>query len=62
VVRFLFTFVMPIAVMTTFPAQALLGTISTRATVGAFVAAIGFAILARMVWLRSIGRYTSAGG
>jgi ABC-2 type transport system permease protein len=62
VVRFLFTFVIPIAVMTTFPAQALLGTVSTRATAGAFVAAIGFAILARLVWLRSIGRYTSAGG
>lgn len=62
IVRFIFTFVVPIAVMTTFPAQALLGTISMRATIGAFVAAFGFAALARATWLRSIGRYTSAGG
>lgn len=61
-VRFVFTFVIPIAVMTTFPAQALLGTISMQATIGSIVAAIAFALVARIVWTRSIARYTSAGG
>jgi ABC-2 type transport system permease protein len=61
-VRLLFTFVVPLALMTTYPAEALLGWLRpgtlAASIVGAFVA-LG---LSRAVWLRSIGRYTSAGG
>jgi ABC-2 type transport system permease protein len=61
-VRALFTFVIPLALMTTYPAEALLGTLSA----GTLVASLGGAVLAfcvaRAVWKTSIGRYTSAGG
>jgi ABC-2 type transport system permease protein len=61
-VRMLFTFVVPLALMTTYPAQALLGTLPAATLAGALVgAALAFAI-SRAVWTASIGRYTSAGG
>jgi ABC-2 type transport system permease protein len=60
--KFVFTFVIPLAVMTTFPAEALLGRLAPQALVGAVVGSLVFATLARAVWLRSIGHYTSAGG
>lgn len=60
--RFVFTFVIPLAVMTTFPAEALLGRLAPRALVGAVLGSLVFAAIARGVWLKSIGRYTSAGG
>jgi ABC-2 type transport system permease protein len=47
VLAFIFTFVIPLALMTTFPAEAMLGSMV-------------FAFIARRVWLRSIGHYTSA--
>jgi len=60
VLAFLFTFVIPLALMTTYPAQALLGKLS----LAGFGLAVGwslvFAVIARAIWLRSIGRYTSA--
>jgi ABC-2 type transport system permease protein len=59
-VRFLFTFVIPLAVMTTFPAQALLGTLSLQTTILSLAGAVVFAAVARLVWVRAIGRYTSA--
>jgi ABC-2 type transport system permease protein len=58
--RVFFTFVVPLAVLTTIPAQALLGRIGPLQVVATAVGAGLFALLARMVWLRSIGRYTSA--
>jgi ABC-2 type transport system permease protein len=61
-VRLLFTFVVPLALMTTYPAEALLGCLRP----GTLVASIAGALIAlgvsRAVWLRSVGRYTSAGG
>ncbi len=61
-VRALFTFLIPLALMTTYPAEALLGWLRP----GTLVASMAGALLAfgvsRTVWLRSIGRYTSAGG
>jgi ABC-2 type transport system permease protein len=57
-----FTFVIPLAVMTTFPALALLGRLSVAQGVGALVGAVAFTVLARVAWRRSIGHYTSAGG
>jgi ABC-2 type transport system permease protein len=59
---FVFTFVVPLAVMTTFPARALLGRLSTLEWAGAMVGAAVFSWLTRRVWVRSIGHYTSAGG
>jgi ABC-2 type transport system permease protein len=60
--RILFTFILPFGVMTTFPAEALLGRLPWRSVVLALVLAAAFALLARVVWLRSLSRYTSAGG
>ncbi len=57
---FVFTFIIPLALMTTFPAQAMLGRLSTQALLAAVAGALAFAVLARGVWLRSIGHYTSA--
>jgi ABC-2 type transport system permease protein len=59
---FVFTFVLPLAVMTTFPAEALLGRMSLLRGGAALCAALAFSLLARRVWLHSLARYTSAGG
>jgi ABC-2 type transport system permease protein len=60
--RFIFTFVVPLALMTTYPAQALLGTLPARTLAGALAGAVAAFVLARLVWNASIARYTSAGG
>jgi ABC-2 type transport system permease protein len=60
VIRWLFTFIIPLALMTTFPAQAMLGRLSLPALTWSVVGAGVFAWLARRVWLSSIARYTSA--
>ena len=60
VVRFVFTFVIPLALMTTYPAEALLGRLSPGALVGSVVGAGVFSWLARRVWLDSLQRYSSA--
>jgi ABC-2 type transport system permease protein len=56
----LFTFVVPLALMTTYPAEALLGRFSIPQTIGAMAGALVFAALARVVWVGSLSRYTSA--
>jgi ABC-2 type transport system permease protein len=61
-VRFAFTFVIPLALMTTIPAQALLGTATPASLGGALLGAVVAAVAARAVWTRSVARYTSAGG
>ena len=59
----LFTFVIPLALMTTYPAQALLGSLPWRTVVGTRLRALFLAFFAaRLVWTASIARYTSAGG
>lgn len=60
VLSFVFTFVIPLALMTTFPAEALLGTLSPERLVGGLVGALAFGAFARVVWQRSIRGYTSA--
>jgi ABC-2 type transport system permease protein len=57
---FIFTFVIPLALMTTYPALAMLGKLDGSTLGLSFVGAAVFALLARLVWLGSIGRYTSA--
>jgi ABC-2 type transport system permease protein len=60
VLAFVFTFVIPLAVMTTFPAEAMLGRLPMASLVWAVVGSIVFAFVSRRVWLHSIGHYTSA--
>jgi ABC-2 type transport system permease protein len=59
--RFFFTWVVPLAIMTTFPARALLGKdFGPADAASALGGAVLFAACSRAIWLRSIGRYTSA--
>jgi ABC-2 type transport system permease protein len=58
--RLVFTFVIPLALMTTYPALALLGKLDAQHAVQALAVAVAFAVVARTAWLRSIGHYTSA--
>jgi ABC-2 type transport system permease protein len=58
--RLLFTVVVPLALMTTYPALALLGRLEPRTALLAVLGSASFAAFARLVWLRSIARYTSA--
>jgi ABC-2 type transport system permease protein len=57
-----FTFLIPLTVMTTFPAEALLGRIEVSTILTTLFGTVLFAAAARMVWLKSVGHYTSAGG
>jgi ABC-2 type transport system permease protein len=59
--RLFFTWVVPLAIMTTFPARALLGKdFGPANAASALLGAVLFAGFSRLIWLRSIGRYTSA--
>jgi len=62
VLRFVITFVVPLALMTTFPAEALLGRLPLMSVAVAIGGTVVFSTAARLVWLKSIGHYTSAGG
>lgn len=62
VVRLIFTFVVPLALMTTYPAEALLGTLRWETLVAAIAGAAATSFVSRAVWRLSIARYTSAGG
>jgi ABC-2 type transport system permease protein len=58
--RLVFTFVIPLALLTTYPAVALLGRLGPALAAQALLGAVAFAAFARFVWTRSIARYTSA--
>jgi ABC-2 type transport system permease protein len=58
--RFLFTFVVPLALMTTYPAMAILGTLEVEVALLSLGGALVFAALARALWRAAIGSYTSA--
>lgn len=58
--RIVFTFIIPLALMTTYPAEALLGRLSGRTAALAIAGALAFALASRLLWTRAIGRYTSA--
>ena len=58
--RIVFTFVVPLALMTTYPALALLGRLEASTAVTALGGALAFVLVARAVWRRSIGHYRSA--
>ena len=56
----LFTYVLPLALMTTYPALALLGRLRLGTALGALAGTVAFAAFARAVWSLSIRKYTSA--
>jgi ABC-2 type transport system permease protein len=60
VLSVIFTFVLPLALMTTYPALALLGKLTAATAAGALVGTVAFAGVARAIWIASIRRYTSA--
>ncbi len=55
-----FTFVFPVALMTTYPALALLGRLDARTAALALTGGVVFAVIARRVWRRALAMYTSA--
>jgi ABC-2 type transport system permease protein len=55
-----FTFVFPVALMTTYPALALLGRLDLKTAALALGGGVLFAIVARRVWRRALAMYTSA--
>ena len=59
---FLFTFVIPLTVMTTYPALAIQGRIGAANVVWSLVGAGVACVVARFTWTRAIASYTSAGG
>jgi ABC-2 type transport system permease protein len=58
--RVVFTFVIPIALMTTFPAMALLGTLAVRTALATAGGALAMLLISRFVWRGAIRSYTSA--
>jgi ABC-2 type transport system permease protein len=58
--RLVFTFIIPATVMTTFPAQAMLGVLPWQAVVGTAFGAMFAALLARHIWKAALARYSSA--
>lgn len=60
VVQWIFTFVIPLAIMTTYPAEALLGRASVVTILTVILGAGVFAICSRFIWLRSLANYSSA--
>ncbi|HEY2903006.1 MAG TPA: ABC-2 family transporter protein [Polyangia bacterium] len=58
--RVIFTFVFPVAIMTTFPSLALLGKLTLADAAWALAGAVVFVGVARQIWIRALGHYTSA--
>jgi len=58
--RLVFTFVIPIAIMTTFPAMALLGRLDPETALATIAGALVMLALSRLVWRAAIRNYTSA--
>lgn len=58
--RFVFTFVIPVAVITTFPAMAILGRLDARTALATIGGTAVMLVLSRFVWRLAIRNYTSA--
>jgi ABC-2 type transport system permease protein len=58
--RVVFTFVFPIAVMTTYPAMALLGELDAETALATLGGAAALLLVSRLVWRTAIRNYTSA--
>jgi ABC-2 type transport system permease protein len=59
-VRAVLTFVIPLGLMTTVPARALLGALDLESAAVSLAEAALLAIVARVAWVRALARYTSA--
>ena len=57
---FVFTFIFPLALMTSYPAMALLERLPATTAVAALIGGLAFATVARLVWRRALAFYTSA--
>ncbi len=62
VLSFIFTFIIPLAIMTTYPALAILDRLALWRALTALASAVAFASVARWTWKQALRRYTSAGG
>jgi ABC-2 type transport system permease protein len=60
VLSIIFTYVFPVAIMTTYPSLALLGKLTFLRATLAVAGAVLFATIARQVWKKALGHYTSA--
>jgi ABC-2 type transport system permease protein len=58
--RLVFTFFIPVAVMTTFPAMALLDRLETHTALAAIAGTAALLVVSRLVWRTAIRSYTSA--
>jgi ABC-2 type transport system permease protein len=58
--RIVFTFVIPVAVMTTFPAMALLGRLAATTALATFGGTVALLVISRVIWRIAIRSYTSA--
>jgi len=58
--RFVFTFILPVGVMVTFPVKALLGLLSWPLILTSIVISVFFFIISLVVWKKSLKSYTSA--
>jgi ABC-2 type transport system permease protein len=58
--RVIFTVVLPLALMTTYPARAMLGDLGIVDVLLPLAGGVVFAFVARAIWMRSVARYTSA--
>ncbi len=58
--RFVVTFVVPLALMTTVPARALLGHLDAASAAAAIAGTVALAGLSRWAWTRALAHYTSA--
>jgi ABC-2 type transport system permease protein len=58
--RIVFTFLIPVAIMTTFPAMALLGRLELRTAAATIAGSLLMLLLSRLVWRAAIRSYTSA--
>jgi ABC-2 type transport system permease protein len=58
--RTVFTFAIPVAIMTTYPARALLGTLHARTALATLGGSIVLLVVSRAVWRTAIRSYTSA--
>lgn len=58
--RIVFTLVIPVALMTTFPAMALLGRLDAERALATIAGALAMLVISRFVWRAAIRNYTSA--
>jgi len=58
--RFFFTFIIPVAFLTTVPAEAMLGRVQVNWVIGAGVLAIALVLVSRVFWQFALRFYTSA--